>query len=185
MVVVEGYGQAGKKMKVAGHHLPFGKGVVGTAAATGQPVLVPGSMGTASWVLVATEKSMELSLGSCCHGAGRTMSRSRAKRTIRGSELLRELKGRGIAVRAGSMAGLAEEAPTVYKDVDAVVEAVVGAGIARKVARVAFEVFALGKLQRIDEDADDDPVGGEQLTVDDVDGTTYLVEGDIVRHGKF
>jgi tRNA-splicing ligase RtcB len=102
----------------------------------GQPVLVPGSMGTASWVLVGTDQSEERSLGSCCHGAGRTMSRSRAKRMIHGSELRRELSEQGIVVRAGSMAGLAEEAPQAYKDVDAVVETVVGAGIARKVARL-------------------------------------------------
>jgi tRNA-splicing ligase RtcB len=79
---------------------------------------------------------MECALGSCCHGAGRTMSRSRAKRTIRGAELRQELAEQGIAVRAGSMSGLAEEAPRAYKDVDAVVETVVGAGIARKVARL-------------------------------------------------
>jgi tRNA-splicing ligase RtcB len=104
--------------------------------AVGQPVLVPGSMGTASWVLVGTEGSMERSLGSCCHGAGRTMSRSRAKRTIHGGTLRQELEARGIRVRAGSMPGLAEEAPAAYKDVDAVVDAVVAAGIARKVARL-------------------------------------------------
>jgi tRNA-splicing ligase RtcB len=102
----------------------------------GQPVLVPGSMGTASWVLVGTSKSMERSFGSCCHGAGRTMSRRKAKRSINGSELRRELEGRGIKVRAGSMPGLAEEAPQAYKDVDAVVDAVTGAGIAKKVARL-------------------------------------------------
>jgi tRNA-splicing ligase RtcB len=102
----------------------------------GQPVLVPGSMGTASWVLVGTEKSMASSFGSCCHGAGRTMSRRKAKRSIHGGELRRELEGRGIKVRAGSMPGLAEEAPQAYKDVDAVVEAVAGAGIAKKVARL-------------------------------------------------
>jgi tRNA-splicing ligase RtcB len=102
----------------------------------GQPVLVPGSMGTASWVLVGTDGSTKRSLASCCHGAGRTMSRRRAKRSIRGSELRRELEARGIRVRAGSMPGLAEEAPAAYKDVDAVVEAVTGAGIARKVARL-------------------------------------------------
>ncbi len=102
----------------------------------GQPVLVPGSMGTASWVLLGTEQSMQRSLGSCCHGAGRTMSRRRAKRSVRGSELRRELEARGIRVRAGSLPGLAEEAPAAYKDVDAVVEAVTGAGIARKVARL-------------------------------------------------
>jgi tRNA-splicing ligase RtcB len=93
-------------------------------------------MGTASWVLVGTEKSMECSLGSCCHGAGRTMSRRKAKRSINGGELRRELEEGGIKVRAGSMPGLAEEAPAAYKDVDAVVEAVAGAGIARKVARL-------------------------------------------------
>ncbi len=102
----------------------------------GQPVLVPGSMGTASWVLVGTEGSMAQSFGSTCHGAGRTMSRSRAKKEVQGGELRRELEQRGIRVRAGSLAGLAEEAPTAYKDVDRVIEVVHGAGIARKVARL-------------------------------------------------
>lgn len=102
----------------------------------GQPVLVPGSMGTASWVLVGTAGSMAQSFGSTCHGAGRTMSRSQAKRTIRGSELREELEESGIHVRAGSMSGLAEEAPTAYKDVDRVIEVVHGAGIAKKVARI-------------------------------------------------
>jgi len=87
----------------------------------GQPVLVPGSMGTASWVLVGTEGSMAQSFGSTCHGAGRVMSRSRAKREVQGDELRRGLESRGIRVRAGSLSGLAEEAP---------------AGIARKVARL-------------------------------------------------
>lgn len=102
----------------------------------GQPVLVPGSMGTASWVLVGTEGSMSQTFGSTCHGAGRVMSRSRAKREVRGTELRDRLEHRGIAVRAGSMSGLAEEAPVAYKDVDNVVEVVAGAGIARKVARL-------------------------------------------------
>jgi tRNA-splicing ligase RtcB len=102
----------------------------------GQPVLVPGSMGTASWVLVGTQGSMERSFGSTCHGAGRMMSRSQAKKTIWGEELRKELEARGIQIRAGSMAGLAEEAPQAYKDVDAVVETVSEAGIARKVARL-------------------------------------------------
>ncbi len=117
----------------------FGPGAPGLPPeyrTVGQPVLVPGSMGTASWVLLGTEASMESAFGSCCHGAGRRLSRSRAKRSIRGSELRQELESRGIAVRAGSLAGLAEEAPQAYKDVDAVVEAVVGAGIARRVARL-------------------------------------------------
>jgi tRNA-splicing ligase RtcB len=102
----------------------------------GQPVLVPGSMGTASWVLVGTEGSMAQSFGSTCHGAGRTMSRARAKKTVQGSELRRQLEEQGIHVRAGSMSGLAEEAPLAYKDVDRVIEVVHGAGIARKVARL-------------------------------------------------
>ena len=102
----------------------------------GQPVLVPGSMGTASWVLVGTQASMERSFGSSCHGAGRVMSRSQAMRTVRGEQLSYDLQAQGVLVRAGSMAGLAEEAPQAYKDVDNVVNTVTGAGIARKVARL-------------------------------------------------
>jgi tRNA-splicing ligase RtcB len=102
----------------------------------GQPVLVPGSMGTASWVLVGTETSMERSFGSSCHGAGRVMSRSKAKKEVRGAKLRQELEAGGVHIRAGSLSGLAEEAPSAYKDVDAVVQTVVGAGIARKVARL-------------------------------------------------
>ncbi len=104
--------------------------------AIGQPVLVPGSMGTASWVLAGTETSMQQSFGSTCHGAGRVMSRRKAKKIVRGTQLHRELEAEGIHIRAGSMAGLAEEAPLAYKDVDAVVETVSGAEIARKVARL-------------------------------------------------
>jgi tRNA-splicing ligase RtcB len=102
----------------------------------GQPVLVPGSMGTASWVLLGTEGSMAQSFGSTCHGAGRTMSRTRAKKLVWGEDLRDELEKGGIHVRAGSMPGLAEEAPLAYKDVDAVVEVVSKADIAAKVARL-------------------------------------------------
>jgi tRNA-splicing ligase RtcB len=102
----------------------------------GQPVLVPGSMGTASWVLLGTAGSMAQTFGSTCHGAGRALSRSAAKRKVRGSELREELEAGGIHVRAGSMSGLAEEAPEAYKDVDRVIEVVHGAGIAKKVARL-------------------------------------------------
>jgi tRNA-splicing ligase RtcB len=102
----------------------------------GQPVLVPGSMGTSSWVLTGTEESMKRSFGSTCHGAGRTMSRTKAKKTVWGEDLRAELETEGIRIRAGSMAGLAEEAPIAYKDVDSVVDTVDGAGIARKVARL-------------------------------------------------
>ncbi|RLC64884.1 MAG: hypothetical protein DRI80_00235 [Chloroflexota bacterium] len=102
----------------------------------GQPVLVPGSMGTASYVLVGTQKAMDLTFGSTCHGAGRVMSRRKALKKIRGSELRHELEEQGLVIRAGSMKGLAEEAPAAYKDVSRVVEVVHGVGMARKVARL-------------------------------------------------
>jgi tRNA-splicing ligase RtcB len=102
----------------------------------GQPVLVPGDMGTASYVLVGTNDAMEESFGTSCHGAGRTMSRTAAKKKIHGGTLRQELEAQGIRVRAGSLAGLAEEAPDAYKDIDAVIEVVHGAGLARKVARL-------------------------------------------------
>lgn len=115
---------------------PQSEGLPDEYSATGQPVLVPGSMGTASWVLAGTEMSMERSFGSCCHGAGRVMSRSKAKRSVWGEALRNQLVEKGIEICAGSMSGLAEEAPQAYKDVDRVVESVVGAGLARKVARL-------------------------------------------------
>jgi len=103
---------------------------------TGQPVLIPGSMGTASFVLTGTESSMKKSFGTTCHGAGRSMSRRAAKRKIHGRELQDELYKRGIFVQAGSLSGIAEEAPAAYKDVNLVVEAVHKAGIAKKVAKL-------------------------------------------------
>ncbi len=133
----------GARLKVCVHRKgatrAFGPGAPGLPPeyqATGQPVLVPGSMGTASWVLAGTEMSMQLSWGSSCHGAGRTMSRAKAKHEIRGQDLRRSLEQQGIQVRAGSLSGLAEEAPSAYKDVDEVVETVIAAGIAKKVARL-------------------------------------------------
>lgn len=133
----------GKKVKVCVHRKgatrAFGPGapeLPEVYKSIGQPVLVPGSMGTASWVLVGTEESMSRSWGSSCHGAGRVMSRSQAKREIRGDKLRAELEKDGIVIRAGSLPGLAEEAPRAYKDVDEVVETVSSAGIARKVARL-------------------------------------------------
>ena len=93
-------------------------------------------MGTKPWVLVGTQASMLQSFGSTCHGAGRMMSRHEAKRQVRGETLKRELEAQGIHIRAGSLSGLAEEAPKAYKDVDSVVQTVSGAGIARKVARL-------------------------------------------------
>ena len=110
----------------------------------GQPVIIPGSMGTASWVLVGTEESMTRAFGSSCHGAGRLMSRSKAKHEFRGDQLRKELEAGGIKIRAGSLPGLAEEAPQAYKDVDLVVETVVKAGIAKKVARLKPVVVIKG-----------------------------------------
>ena len=97
---------------------------------------VPGSMGTESWILLGTKANEELSFGSSCHGAGRVMSRRQAKRTIRGARLREKLEHEGINIRAGSMPGLAEEAPQAYKNVSRVVETVTKAGIAHKVARL-------------------------------------------------
>jgi len=117
----------------------FGPGYEGLPADyrdVGQPVLVPGSMGTASYVLVGTQRAMALTFGSTCHGAGRVMSRTKARKTIRGADLRKELEEQGIVIRAGSNKGLAEEAPAAYKDVSRVVEVVHGLGIARKVARL-------------------------------------------------
>jgi tRNA-splicing ligase RtcB len=102
----------------------------------GQPVFIPGSMGTASYVLAGTDEALERSFGSACHGAGRVMSRGEAKRLRTGAEIRRELEGRGIVVRCPSSTGLAEEAPTAYKDVERVVDVVHRAGLARKVARL-------------------------------------------------
>jgi tRNA-splicing ligase RtcB len=115
---------------------PGSEGLPSDYRDTGQPVLVPGSMGTASYVLVGTQKAMELTFGSTCHGAGRVMSRTQALKHVHGAELKRQLEQQGIVVRAGSTKGLAEEAPAAYKDVSRVVEAVHGAGIALKVARL-------------------------------------------------
>jgi tRNA-splicing ligase RtcB len=102
----------------------------------GQPVLIPGSMGTASYVLAGNEAAAELSFNSSCHGAGRAMSRGAAKRAITGAELRRQLGSQGIVVRCASNAELAEEAPLAYKDVDRVVDVVERAGIARRVVRL-------------------------------------------------
>lgn len=102
----------------------------------GQPVLIPGDMGTASWLLVGTTKAMSESFGSACHGAGRRLSRGAARKIMSGAEVRRELEAKGIAVRVGSTGLLAEEASYAYKDVDAVVHIVDAVGLARRVARL-------------------------------------------------
>ena len=100
----------------------------------GQPVLIPGSMGTASYVLTGVPGGD--AFFSTCHGAGRTQSRHQAVRSVDVKELRKELTRQGVRVRGSSARGLAEEAPIAYKDVDAVVEAAEGAGLCRKVARL-------------------------------------------------
>jgi tRNA-splicing ligase RtcB len=143
MAKVETHDVDGQKTRVCVHRKgatrAFGPGhpdIPPDYRAIGQPVLVPGSMGTASYVLVGTMESMQQTFGSCCHGAGRVMSRADAKRNVRGERLRSELSDGGIVVRAGSLAGLAEEAPQAYKDVDRVVAVVEAAGIARIVAKL-------------------------------------------------
>ena len=102
----------------------------------GQPVFIPGSMGTRSYVLAGTDGALALSFGSACHGAGRAMSRHAAKRAKRGHEVRRELEAQGIVVACPSSGELAEEAPFAYKDVERVVDVVHRVGLARKVARL-------------------------------------------------
>ncbi|HHV78664.1 MAG TPA: RtcB family protein [Firmicutes bacterium] len=98
------------------------------------PVLVPGDMGRRSWVLKGTQTAMKESFGSCCHGAGRTLSRAGARKQVRGEQVKTTLEQMGIEVRSHSLSGLAEEAPQVYKDVDQVVQICCDAGICQKVA---------------------------------------------------
>lgn len=111
---------------------------------TGQPVLIPGSMGTASYVLVGTTQAMSESFGTTCHGAGRRLSRHAALKEVQGRELQKQLEEEGIHIEAGSARGLAEEAPLAYKDVDEVCDVVHQAGIARKVARLRPVIVVKG-----------------------------------------
>jgi tRNA-splicing ligase RtcB len=103
---------------------------------SGQPVLIGGTMGTASYVLVGTREGMELAFGSACHGAGRSMSRHQALRQWQGRDVVKELGLRGIVIRSPSLRGVAEEAPGAYKDVSAVVQAADEAHLAGAVARL-------------------------------------------------
>jgi tRNA-splicing ligase RtcB len=102
----------------------------------GQPVLVPGDMGRSSWVLVGQPGAFDETFGSCCHGAGRVMSRSAAIRSAKGRDIRSELAEVGVVARARGRTGLAEEQPAAYKDVTQVADAVHQAGLARKVARL-------------------------------------------------
>jgi tRNA-splicing ligase RtcB len=104
--------------------------------AIGQPVLIPGDMGRASWVLVGQPGSMVQTFGTTCHGAGRAMSRTAAVKQAQGRRIEKELASRGVVARAQSWKGLAEEQPDAYKDVDLVVDVVHTAGLSKKVARM-------------------------------------------------
>jgi len=104
--------------------------------AVGQPVIIGGTMGTASYILAGTRESMSLSFGSSCHGAGRNMSRTEATRRWHGKDVVKNLEQRGILIRSPSFRGVAEEAPEAYKDVDEVVEAADGAKLSLKVAKL-------------------------------------------------
>jgi tRNA-splicing ligase RtcB len=112
--------------------------------AVGQPVLIGGSMGTCSYVLAGTTKSMGLAFGSACHGAGRRMSRHQALKRWRGRQVVDELAQKGIIIRSRSSRGVAEEAPGAYKDVTEVVDAAQEAGLAKKVAKVVPVICVKG-----------------------------------------
>ncbi|TIH14029.1 RtcB family protein [Marinifilum sp. JC120] len=102
----------------------------------GQPVIIGGSMGTASYILAGTKQAAEISFSSCCHGAGRVMSRTKARKNFKGNKIQKELGRHGIIIRSGSIKGIAEEAPLAYKDVNMIVESTQAAGISEKVARL-------------------------------------------------
>lgn len=140
---VEEYEVNGKKAKVLVHRKgatrafpPHSPHLAPKYRETGQPVLIPGSMGTASYVLLGTQGSIEKAFGSTCHGAGRQLSRARARKMVSADELVSQLGKKGILVKAHSKKGVAEEAPIAYKDVDSVVDVVHHVGIAHKLARL-------------------------------------------------
>ena len=110
----------------------------------GQPVLIGGTMGTASYILAGTNESEKMAFGSACHGGGRNMSRTAAKKRWRGTEVVNQLAKRGVLIRSRSMRGIAEEAPGAYKDVNAVVEAAEKAKLAKKIAKLVPVVCVKG-----------------------------------------
>ncbi|MFC1682379.1 RtcB family protein [Nanoarchaeota archaeon] len=136
-------GTSGKKKMVCVHRKgatrSFGPGrkeIPEKYRDVGQPVIIPGSMGTSSYVLVGTKKAEELTFGSTAHGAGRVMSRSGALRDFRGEDVKAVLAEKGIEVKSGSLKSLAEEAPQVYKDIDEVIRVVDSIGLSKKVVKL-------------------------------------------------
>ncbi len=139
----EDYEIKGKKIRVCVHRKgatrSFGPGrkeIPKDYRKAGQPIFIPGSMGTYSYVLVGTEKAKDISFSSTAHGAGRVMSRASAKRTITQEQIKKELEKHDVAVKAGSVKGMIEEAPKAYKDVDEVVRVIDELGISKKVAKL-------------------------------------------------
>jgi tRNA-splicing ligase RtcB len=133
----------GKKVKVCVHRkgatraFPAGHPQVPEKyRSVGQPVLIPGTMGTSSYIAVGTQKAMDETFGTTCHGAGRMMSRTSAMKQVNGKELQEQLKRAGILVRSASYKGLAEESPSAYKDIESVVDVCHNAGLSKKVARL-------------------------------------------------
>jgi tRNA-splicing ligase RtcB len=123
--------------KGATRALPAGHPLVPASYRTiGQPVLIPGDMGSGSYVLAGTTKALEETFGSSCHGAGRLMSRSQATKISRGRSITRDMADKGVIVMASGRGTLQEEIPEAYKNLDWVVDVVHRAGIARKVARL-------------------------------------------------
>lgn len=139
----ETYEIDGKKVEVCMHRKgatrafgPDNPNIPAKYKKTGQPVIIPGSMGTSSYILAGTKKAEEETFASVCHGAGRSLSRAAAKRQVTGKDIKEQLQKREILVRCASYAGIAEEAPEAYKDIDSVVNIVAKAGLAVKVAKM-------------------------------------------------
>jgi tRNA-splicing ligase RtcB len=127
----------GKKRKGATRAFPPGHPEIPQAyREVGQPVLIPGDMGRYSYVAAGTATAFRETFGSSCHGAGRLMSRVKAKKASRGRRIYEELEKRGIILRSATLDGVLEEIPEAYKDVADVVDAVAGAGLCRKVAKL-------------------------------------------------
>ena len=140
---IETHDVAGEQKRVCVHRKgatrAFGPGhpeLPSELQAAGQPVLIGGTMGTASYILAGTAESMQHAYGSACHGAGRSMSRRKAQKSWQGRQVVDELAHRNILIRSPSLRGVAEEAPGAYKDISAVVEAADHAGLACLVARL-------------------------------------------------
>ncbi|MDD5111985.1 MAG: RtcB family protein [Candidatus Altiarchaeota archaeon] len=133
----EGYGKVCVHRKGATRAFAAGRREIPEAyRAAGQPVIIPGDMGTASYVLVGTKTAMNETFGSVCHGAGRVMSRTKATHSYRGEDVKRKMESEGKVVRADSMKVLSEEAPQAYKDIDEVIKSVELAGLSRPIARL-------------------------------------------------